>query len=351
MTILARAGPWVCRYARPALLAAGACWEGESANEDTVFVNRFRAARRTQYLRSTAPPITLSALSAEHFDAAMLSPLFPVDIAVDCISGLAERARFVIFDLQGLLRSVGRAGRIRVESADLTAHITHAQALKFSMEEFSVVAGAAPWRTAATAFAASHDVELVVTDAARGASVFLPPRLGGGVIAMDGISVSEAVDTSGAGDLLTATYAVARARGRSPADALASAAAAATGLLERRQRAQPVVARILPRLHVLEVALLRWTRRRAPMRERAPASALAITPLQQVIETQLGGRLVAAAATPEDRAGAVLSGAWALLTRGWPTDLASSHLLAPQGLARAIEREQSFLRGTERSSD
>ena len=350
VTIGARVGPWVGRYARPALIAAGARWEGESASEDTVFVNRFRAARRGQRLRSTAPSITHSALPAGRFDAVVLSPLFPADLATDGISALAARARFVMLDLQGLLRTVDRAGRVRVERADLAAPIAHVQACKFSAEEFGVVAGSVPWRPAAAAFAAAHDVELVVTDAARGAALFLPPRLGGGEIVASGVGVSEVVDTNGAGDLLTATYAVARARGRSPADALAAASAAAIGLLKRRQRAQPIAAHVLPCLRALEVTLLRRTRRRAPAGERAWAAAPAVTPLQRAIEAQLGGRLVAAAATPEDRAGAVLSGAWALLTRGWPTDLAPSDPLASQGLAGAIAREQSLLRPPERSS-
>ena len=350
VTILARTGPWVRRYARPALIAAGARWEGEPANGDTVFVNRFRAVHRTQRLRSAAPPITCAALSAERFDAVVLSPLFPTDLAAGCIPGLAEHARFVIFDLQGLLRSIDRTGRVRIERTDLASPVAHAQALKFSLEEFGVVAGSAPWRTEAAAFAAAHDVELVVTEAARGATLFLPPRLGGGEVVAKGVGVAEAIDTNGAGDLLTATYAVTRARGRPPADALATASAAAIGMLQRRQRAQSVAARILPCLRVLELALQRWTLRRAPAGERAQAAALSGTPLQRAIEVQLGGRLVAGAPTPEDRTGALLSGAWALLTRGWPTDLAPSDPLAPPGLAGAIKYEQGLLRSLGRSS-
>ena len=344
-TIVAGVGPWVGRCARPALLAAGARWEGRSAAADTVFVNRFRAGLRSQELRSTAPPNATSSLPAGPFDAAVAAPLFPSDLEPSLVAGLARRAGFVALDVQGLLRGVDPRGRVRLEPTELGEPMRQVHAVKFSAEEFSLASGAARWRAVAAKFASAFDIELVVTDGSCGAMVFLPERLGGGESSADGIEVGEAVDTSGAGDLLIATYAVERARGRPPAAALAEAADAAAALLRRRQRAQPALSRILPQLRRLEAAALVARRRRARSRGGAAESdpQAVDTALRKAIESEIGGRLEPAADTPEDRASAVLSGAWALLTQGWPVDLAPEHPLSARGLARAVEEERALL--------
>lgn len=326
VSVVATAGPWARRDALPGLAAAGVRWRGVASPRDTAFVNRYDRDRRRQVLLSRAAPLPASAIEAGAIDtpaAVVVSPLMPGDTPPETARLMRARGAFVAADAQGDLRVAGAGGRIETRAADLRAALDGVQAVKFSRREFRVYAGVAAgadWRAAAVAAAMSLGVEVVVSLGGDGAAVAAPGAAG--VIDVPSPSPGGTGDTTGAGDILIATYARARSLGLGPGPALERAVQQTHAVLRRRSAAEGEAGRaLLPLLRELQrvAALTRRRVRRGDACDRAfrPDGALA---------RAVGGALPSltpptmTAAGADARAAAVSGACWALFSAGWPDD-------------------------------
>ena len=243
----------------------------------------------------------------------------PGDTPPETARLMRARGAFVAADAQGDLRVAGAGGRIETRAADLRAALDGVQAVKFSLREFQVYAGAAAradWRAAAVAAATSLGVEIVVSLGGDGAAVAAPGAAR--VIDVPGPSPGGTGDTTGAGDILIATYARARSLGLGPGPALERAVEQTHAVLRRRSAAEGEAGRaLLPVLRELQgvAALTRRRVRRGDACDRAfrPDGALA-----RAVFASLPSGTPAAAA--DARAAAVSGACWALFSAGWPDD-------------------------------
>ena len=264
VSVVATAGPWARRDALPGLAAAGVRWRGVDSPRDTAFVNRYDRDRRRQVLLSRATPLPASAIEAGAIDApaaVVVSPLMPGDTPPETARLMRARGAFVAADAQGDLRVAGAGGRIETRAADLRAALDGVQAVKFSRREFRVYAGVAArsdWRAAAVAAATSLGVEIVVSLGGDGAAVAAPGAAR--VIDVPTPSPGGTGDTTGAGDILIATYARARSLGLGPGPALERAVEQTHAVLRRRSAAESEAGRaLLPVLRELQYASRPWS--------------------------------------------------------------------------------------------
>ncbi len=326
VSVVATAGPWARRDALPGLAAAGVRWRGVDSPRDTAFVNRYDRDRRRQTLLSRAAPLSASAIEAGAIGppaAVVVSPLMPGDTPPETARLMRARGAFVAADAQGDLRVAGAGGRIETRAADLRAALDGVQAVKFSLREFRVYAGLsapADWRAAAVGAAMSLGVEIVVSLGGDGAAVAAPGAAR--VTDVPTPSPGGTGDTTGAGDILIATYARARSVGLGPGPALERAVEQTHAVLRRRSAAESEAGRaLLPVLRELQ-GLAALTRRRV---RRGDACDRAFRP-DGALARAVGGALPSGppptmtAPGADARAAAVSGACWALFSAGWPAD-------------------------------
>ena len=320
VTTVASAGPWARRYGLPGLAAAGVHRRGQDGEHETSFINRYEAGRRQQRLLSTGVPVSAAALAGLQPQAAVVSPLMPGDTPPEAGALLARSGAFVALDAQGLLRVRVDGGRIATRPAGLGPSLSGVRALKFSEREFRVQVGlpdGADWREAARAQADVLGVELVVTRGARGASVALPGQRA--LIEIGGTPVEASVDTTGAGDMLIASYGRARSHGLAPAAALERGVGETQTVLRRRMTAHGATGGALPALlEALQLlaAGVRWRERQG---HPCAASFLPERGFVRDLMGHLPERLHGAA-TAAGRAESVVGACFALVATGWPDD-------------------------------
>ena len=328
VTVVAQAGPWTRRYARPGLVAAGVEWAGDEATADTVFENRYADGGLEQVVRSIAPPITATMLCPGPFDGGVVSPLVPEDVAADVVGAVADRCRFVALDVQGLARRVDARGRVRLGRYALRPFVAGVHTVKFARKEFEAFIGGPASAPGAADLARSLRAEVLITDGERGSIL---TTADGTHLTAEGASLGDAADTTGAGDVLIAAYVAERSVGRPASAALEAATALTTTLLRRRAGAAARSAEVVPLLRQIEARALVAGRRRG----RGASAAIFEAPsaLTEGLAAHLGAAPEPAGTDVEDGAGALLSGCAALLSRGWPDDVA----LAPAALRRVVE--------------
>ena len=348
VAVVATAGPWARRYGLPGLAAAGVEWRGVESPRDTVFVNRYDPDRRRQTLVSRSAPLTFPVIEAGVTGspaAVVVAPLMPSDTPPETARRMRERGAFVAADAQGYVRAAGAGGRIETRRVDLRPALDGAQAVKFSLREFRVWAGLgadAEWRAAAARSAGALRVEVVVSLGGEGAALALPGQAR--VIEAPSPSPAGSADTTGAGDVLIATYARARSLGLAPGSALERAVEETHALLRRRSEAERRADR--PLLSVLRelqrVAAL--TRRRVRRGETCDALFRPDGALAQALSGALpaGSAPGMAADCAADRGAALSGDCWVLFSAGWPDD----PRLRADALAALVAAEEQWLRGT-----
>lgn len=326
VSIYATAGPWARRWGLPGLHGAGVGCCGAEAARDTVFLNRYEGERREQALLSSSEPLPMQALTGCRPAAAVIAPLMPHDVAR--AAGAAWRAcgAFVAVDAQGILRARRDSGRIVTRTADLRDFVANVQALKFSQRAFGVYAGisaspgAADWEAAACAIATELGVEIVISRGLHGAVVATPRNAGIAVAPSRLLSSSEdasPVDATGAGDILTATYARARSTGAEPKGALERAVRETGVVLAARAAVGARRGELLASLRALQLASAVARRR-----ERAGDSPTGGFSAEGDVARSLVAALPALSLPLDSRsrAEALVSTCWALFSVGWPAD-------------------------------
>ncbi len=335
--LLAQAGPWVRWLGLPGLAAFGLRWLGPATERDTAFANRYGEGRR-QRLLTRARPLRASDMPLGRVDAAIVSPLHRGDVAAAMVPALRERGAFVALDAQGLMRTVGSDGRVRIATPRGREAMASADVVTFSEREFAAWTGGGDWRRQAVAVAQEIGVELLLTRGAEGVALVS----GGAVVevAADAtvVAAGATVDSTGAGDVLLAGYTAARLAGRDPVAALTEAADGTAALLRRRPLGPRGVALIreLRRLHACVLALRRLSEQgwQTPADRElfAGDSALVVAVNAQLPQAVVGADVAGDAA---ERAARLLSGCWALLSAGWP-DVAD---LSAEVVGRSLDAE------------
>ena len=337
-----QAGPWLQAYALPGLTAAGIDWRGQTVATDTAFLNaspgngRGAVDRRQRLLRASEP-LDWTALRTEAAPTALVSPLFSDDGAVAGVAELAAGGAFVAVDAQGLLRQIGPRGQVRRRAdAALWERTAGAQAVKFSLREFVAQAGTDAWREAAEAAAAAQRREVLVTRGAEGVFVATP----GEAFALAASAAATGggrADTTGAGDVFLAAYALVRSGGGEPREAAGHAVEAVSALLrDRAGGGQAVeISRRLRDLHRL-VERMRRAAGRGAISERAGVDVLAaLEPLRTILAAYFSQAALPVPAQTDalGTAAALVGVCWAALARGWPAATAAADVAA---LAAAV---------------
>ena len=347
-----QAGPWLQAYALPGLAAMDVRWGGHVVDTDTAFLNNAGgggAVERRQRLLRASAPLDPAALGTVEAPTVVVSPLFAGDGAVESIAEWAAGGAFVAVDAQGLLRQTGPRGQVGLQAdAALWERTAGVHAVKFSLREFVAQAGTNAWREAATAAAAAHRREVVVTRGAEGVFVATPKE----TFAFTAPPVTTRggrVDATGAGDAFLAAYALVRSGGGEPREAAGHAVESVSAMLrDRAGGGQAVeVARRLSHLYRL-VERLRRAAARGAVSERAGVDVLtALEPVQTVLSERFPQGISSMAAEREalGMAAALVGVCWAMLARGWPAASTAAGVAALEAATVAAREVAASLGG------
>ena len=172
----------------------------------------------------------------------LLAPLLPDDLVL--LSFLALPCEHVVLLAQGVQRRIEPGGRIEHEAGPSDALL---RCLAPHVSVFLSEQEVRLWPDASVARVAAGAARLVVTRGAEGATVYR----GGSVLHIPA-AASETVDTTGAGDVFAAAFAIAIGEGMDDAHAGALASALAAAAVERRGPAPlPPRAAIEERAHAV----------------------------------------------------------------------------------------------------
>ncbi|GJF16277.1 carbohydrate kinase [Mycolicibacterium cyprinidarum] len=157
-----------------------------------------------------------------------LAPLLRTDFPAATLALLAERGHRIVYDGQGLVRA-DRVGPLVVDrhfSPELLRHLT---VLKLAEDEAVIVAdGVFDASTAARL----NVPEILVTFGSEGCDLYTD----GSVVRIPAAWRVEGVQTTGAGDMFTACYALNRSAGIAPAQAVQQASELVAREIEQRVR-------------------------------------------------------------------------------------------------------------------
>lgn len=161
-----------------------------------------------------------------------LAPLLRTDFPAETLALLSARGHRVVYDGQGLVRAdrLGPLVEDRHFPADL---LTHLDVLKLAEDEAVVVADG-PFDAAAAERLGVP--EIVVTYGSEGCDIYID----GEVVRVPAAWRVLDVQTTGAGDMFTASYAANRAMGASPRRAAGQASRLVAEELEKRRRVTSV---------------------------------------------------------------------------------------------------------------
>lgn len=159
---------------------------------------------------------------------AHVAPLLRTDFTPGALAELAMSGIRVAYDGQGLVR-MPSVGPLQTDAAFDPELLAAVSLLKLADDEAAILTGGAPFD--ADAAARLGVPEIIVTAGSRGSTIFVL----GEVIAVEPPFRVEGVHATGAGDLFTAGYVAARARGDAPAEAARHASTLVAELLMVRR--------------------------------------------------------------------------------------------------------------------
>ena len=273
----------------------------------------------------------------------VVSPLMPGDTPPGTARRMRQRGAFVAADAQGYLRAAGAAGRIETRRVDLRPALDGVGAVKFSLREFRVWAGLgadAEWRAAAAESARTLGLEVLVSLGDEGAALALPGQAR--VIEAPSPAPAGSADTTGAGDVLIATYARARSLGLDPRPALERAVRETHALLRRRSEAE----RRAGGSPLSALRDLQWVAALTRRRVRRGETCDALFRPDDALARAVAGALPSGpppgmeAAGAADRGAAISGACWALFSAGWPDEPG----LRSGALAALVAAEERRLR-------
>lgn len=161
-----------------------------------------------------------------------LAPLLRTDFPADTLAQLAERGHRIVYDGQGLVRA-DRVGPLVVDrhfSQDLLPPLA---VLKLAEDEAVIVADGTFDETTAKRLGVP---EILVTFGSEGCDIYTE----GSVVRIPAAWRVDGVQTTGAGDMFTACYALNRSAGVGPERAVELASELVASELEKRLRSEPV---------------------------------------------------------------------------------------------------------------
>jgi hypothetical protein len=193
------------------------------ATTPTIFENHYVGGSRQQVLRARAAPLVAAAVP-DAWRSAPIALLGPVAAEVDASVATCLTSPLRAATPQGWLRGWDTEGRIYATAWHAAnAVLPHLGALVCSVEDVAMAAGGAPAAGVIAAWAAQVPV-VVITDGPRGANVHQQGQPPQHVPAF----VVEELDPTGAGDVFTAAFLIARWRGKDALAAVRYAHAAAS---------------------------------------------------------------------------------------------------------------------------
>lgn len=159
-----------------------------------------------------------------------LAPLLRTDFPAHTLAQLAARGHRIVYDGQGLVRA-DQVGPLVVDRHFAPEMLSHLAVLKLAEDEAVIVADG----EFDVSIAARLGVpEILVTFGSEGCDVYLD----GSVVRVPAAWRVDGVQTTGAGDMFTASYALHRSAGIDPEGAVERASALVARELERRLRSE-----------------------------------------------------------------------------------------------------------------
>jgi len=159
-----------------------------------------------------------------------LAPLLRTDFPAGTLAQLASRGHRIVYDGQGLVRA-DQVGPLVVDRHFAPEMLSHLAVLKLAEDEAVIVADG---EFDASTAARLGVPEILVTFGSEGCDVYLD----GSVVRVPAAWRVEGVQTTGAGDMFTASYALHRSAGIGPEGAVERASALVARELERRLRSE-----------------------------------------------------------------------------------------------------------------
>jgi sugar/nucleoside kinase (ribokinase family) len=159
-----------------------------------------------------------------------LAPLLRTDFPAHTLAQLAARGHRIVYDGQGLVRA-DQVGPLVVDRHFAPEMLSHLAVLKLAEDEAVIVADG---EFDASIAARLGVPEILVTFGSEGCDVYLD----GSVVRVPAAWRVDGVQTTGAGDMFTASYALHRSAGIAPEGAVERASALVARELERRLRSE-----------------------------------------------------------------------------------------------------------------
>ncbi|WP_413468141.1 PfkB family carbohydrate kinase [Mycobacterium sp. RTGN4] len=159
-----------------------------------------------------------------------LAPLLRTDFPAHTLAQLAARGHRIVYDGQGLVRA-DQVGPLVVDRHFAPEMLNHLAVLKLAEDEAVIVADG---EFDASTAARLGVPEILVTFGSEGCDVYLD----GSVVRVPAAWRVDGVQTTGAGDMFTASYALHRSAGIDPEGAVERASALVARELERRLRSE-----------------------------------------------------------------------------------------------------------------
>jgi sugar/nucleoside kinase (ribokinase family) len=159
-----------------------------------------------------------------------LAPLLRTDFPAHTLAQLAARGHRIVYDGQGLVRA-DQVGPLVVDRHFAPEMLSHLAVLKLAEDEAVIVADG---EFDASIAARLGVPEILVTFGSEGCDVYLD----GSVVRVPAAWRVDGVQTTGAGDMFTASYALHRSAGIDPEGAVERASALVARELERRLRSE-----------------------------------------------------------------------------------------------------------------
>ncbi|MDW8062638.1 MAG: PfkB family carbohydrate kinase [Candidatus Caldarchaeum sp.] len=221
-----------------------------SGARSSTFRHQYTATGRKSILLSQGPIIPVKLLEGLEADVALLSPVFK-EADVQHLKLIKERAGMTALDLQGFIRDADEKGNIRLVRRDVSNLLEIADVIHCSDEEVLALAGV------------KDLVEAVANIGRKVRGVFLVGSRHGLYLVernilkfFEEVTDQEAVEATGAGDMLTAFFISFVVQGYSAEDAAGSA----LGLL-RQALKNPPPHRVTTRLPAPDIpARAAWSR-------------------------------------------------------------------------------------------
>jgi len=114
-----------------------------AGEHSTTFRNEYdEHGNRVQFCKHLAPPIQPSDIPSyyNNFLGVYVSPLGN-EVTPELLAELKKRTRYLMMDLQGLLRKIDPDGRVRLQAADLDPYLRYVDIVKIGKDELAAFPG------------------------------------------------------------------------------------------------------------------------------------------------------------------------------------------------------------------